>query len=164
MIRIFIIGVLIAIFCVIFSFAQTQKSDASVHTRAYASNGERIYFTGVSEHSGKISVNGGPGWIKKSGGGCVVCHRTSGQGGIPVKTKKTGKSISADIRYSALTMNEHKHKGKAEIHPSYTDDLIKRAVTKGLNSAGKSLNIAMPRFMMSEKDLNDLIGYLKTLE
>src|SRR3989304_5198743 len=104
---------------------------------------------------------GGPMWLAMHGGGCVSCHGVSGRGGVPVMM---GTAIPADIRYAALTTEDAHEKGKEEEeHPPYTDELIKRAITQGLDPAGKSLDWTMPRWQMTEEDLNDLIAYLKTL-
>ncbi|MFQ5846514.1 MAG: c-type cytochrome [Candidatus Methylomirabilales bacterium] len=128
----------------------------------YTSNGERIYYTGVSERTGPIRFRGGPMWLAMHGGGCVSCHRVDGRGGIPAMT---GTAIPPDIRYAVLTEEEaHRHRQEEEErHPPYTDTLIKRAITEGLNPAGKSLDWTMPRWQMTEEDLDDLIAYLKTL-
>jgi cytochrome c oxidase subunit II len=129
----------------------------------YASNGERIYYTGVSERARPIRFDGGPPWLMMHGGGCVSCHGIEGRGGVPVMM---GTAIPADIRYAALTEDEghgHDKEEGEEAHPPYTDELIKRAITQGLNPADKPLDQTMPRWQMTEEDLNDLIAYLKTL-
>jgi len=69
--------------------------------------------------------------------------------------------IAPDIRYSHLVEEEH---GEGEEHPPYTDELIKQAITQGLDPGGNPLSPTMPRWRMSERDLNDLIEYLKTLK
>lgn len=48
-------------------------------------------------------------------------------------------------------------------HPPYTDELIKRAITEGLDPGGKPLDKTMPRWKMSDRDLDDVIAYLKQL-
>jgi len=129
----------------------------------FASNGERIYYTGISERTGRIRFEGGPMWVAMAGGGCVSCHGVSGRGGVPVMM---GSAIPADIRYSALTEAEnhgHDKEREEEAHPPYTETLIKRAIAEGLNPAGKPLDWTMPRWEMRDQDLNDLITYLKTL-
>jgi hypothetical protein len=60
-------------------------------------------------------------------------------------------AIPADITYQAL-MEDH-----------YTDALIKKAITQGIDEEGKPLNWTMPHWQMSEADLNALIDYLKKL-
>lgn len=127
---------------------------------ASVSNGERIYLTGISSRTGRIEVRGGPLWLRTHGGGCVACHGTSGKGDITFKDT----AVSADIRYKALTLDEHFHGDEKVVHRQYTEDLIRRAITKGLDAEGKPLHWIMPQWIMSEKDLDDLIDYLKTLE
>lgn len=125
--------------------------------RAYASNGEQIYSTGTSATTGPIPVVGGPMWMQVGGYGCVACHGVTGRGGVPVMM---GTAIPPDIRYEALIKGVYEH-GKKET--PYTDALIKRAITKGLDPDGEPLDWTMPRWQMTDGDLNDLLAYLKTL-
>jgi len=134
--------------------------------KSFASNGERIYYTGTSARTGPIPLSGGPMWLAHGGVGCVACHGAHGRGGVPVMM---GAAIPEDIRYEALTKPEHgeREKGTKEAeemdHPPYTDALIKRAITEGLDPAGKPLDWTMPRWHMADADLADLLTYLKTL-
>jgi mono/diheme cytochrome c family protein len=125
--------------------------------QSFASNGERIYYTGVSAKTGPIPVSGGPMWVAQGGVGCVACHGIQGRGGVPVMM---GTAIPADIRYEALIKGEYEH-GKKEA--PYTDALIKRAITQGVDPAGKPLDWTMPRWQMGDADLNDVLAYLKAL-
>lgn len=129
--------------------------------QSFSSNGERIYYTGISEQTGVIPLKGGPMWLSVHGGSCANCHGTTGKGGVPVMM---GTATPTDIRYKKLTVEEHDHGGVKEKHKRYTDELIKRAITQGLNSDGKPLDPTMPRYSMTEEDMDDLIKYLKTLE
>jgi mono/diheme cytochrome c family protein len=64
----------------------------------------------------------------------------------------TGTAIKApDITYSAL------------IKAGFKDATIRSAIRDGLDEAGKPLKDAMPRWQMSEADLNATIAYLKVL-
>ena len=151
--RVFIIAVLLLGLLAVYGFA---------HEHLFTSNGERIYITGVSERTGRIPFQGGPMWLRMHGGSCANCHGVTGKGGVPVMM---GTAIPSDIRYKTLTVKEHHHEGeKEEEHPPYTDELIRRAITRGLNPAGKHLDRTMPRFIMTKEDLNDVIEYLKTLK
>ena len=134
-------------------------SGYSFEGRSYPSNGERIYYTGINELGERIPFEGGPMWLYMHGGGCVSCHGEDGRGGVPVMM---GTEIPPDIRYEHLIEEEHEEEG--EEHPSYTDETLKRAITAGLNPAGEPLDYTMPRWRMSEADLNDLLDYLKGLE
>ncbi len=114
----------------------------------YKSNGERIFMTGINENGERISFTAGPQWLYMHGGGCASCHGVDGRGGIyPMMCNIK----SPDIRYSTLT----KH--------GMSEEDIKRAITNGIDEDGEKLDYCMPRWHMSEKDLNDLIEYLKQL-
>lgn len=126
----------------------------------YGSNGERIYYTGASQRTGQIPLSGGPMWIGMRGGGCVACHGVQGRGGVPVMM---GGAIPSDIRHEALTAAEHREGEGGREHLPYTDALIKRAVTEGLDPAGRPLDWTMPRWRMTPEDLEDLLAFLKTL-
>lgn len=123
----------------------------------YVSNGQMIYFTGRNQQGQRIPFDGAPMWLYMQGGSCASCHGADGRGGAPVMM---GTEIPGDIRYSHLTEEEHE---EGEEHPPYTDELIRRAITLGLNPAGEPLDLTMPRWRMSDQDLDDLIEYLKTL-
>ncbi len=125
--------------------------------QSFASNGERIYYTGISARTGPILASGGPMWVGMGGVGCVACHGVHGRGGIPVMM---GTALPADIRYEALIKGEYEH-GKKET--PYTDALIKRAITEGLDPDGEALDWTMPRWKMAEEDFADLLTYLRTL-
>jgi mono/diheme cytochrome c family protein len=114
----------------------------------FKSNGERIYLTASSASGQPITFSGGPMWRYRHDGSCVSCHGPDGRGGYPVMM---GAEVPPDITYGALTKE------------GFTDETIKRAITQGLDEGGKSLAPTMPRWQMSDADLNDLIEYLKTL-
>ena len=71
-----------------------------------------------------------------------------------------GTAIPADIRYEALIKGEYEQ-GKKET--PYTDALIKRAITEGLDPGGEPLDWTMPRWQIGDTDFADLLAYLKTL-
>lgn len=126
----------------------------------YSSNGERIYYTGVSKR-GKVSFRGGPMWLKNHGGSCVSCHGEDGHGGLQIMMVD---EITPDITYETLTEEEHKEHDEAEEeHPPYNDKLIKWAITQGLNPSGDPLDWMMPRWDMNSKDFEDLLKFLKEL-
>ena len=126
--------------------------------QGYTSNGEAIYFTGANDRGQRIPFTGGPMWLSMHGGGCASCHGPDGRGGAPVMM---GTEIPPDIRYHHLTEEEHE---EGEAHPPYTDETIKRAITEGVEPDGEQMDLTMPRWQMSEQDLDDLIEFLKTLD
>ena len=58
-----------------------------------------------------------------------------------------------DISYSTLNGT----------HGMDREDII-RAITGGVGDGGEELNPCMPRWQMTEKDVNDVVEYLKTLK
>ncbi len=125
---------------------------------SFSSNGERIYYTGIDSTGRRIGFEGGPMWLYMHGGSCVDCHGTNGKGGVPVMM---GTAIPADLTNLFAT---HSHGDEKMVMVPYTDDLLKRAITKGIDANGESLDPIMPRWYVPEKDLNDLVDYIKTLQ
>jgi len=127
----------------------------SIQSSDFKSNGERIYFTATSDSGNPIIATTGHMTMHGRMLSCAACHGTDGKG-------RAGRMMmwsfeAPDIRYSTLTA------GHDEEQP-YTDDLIKRAITKGIDSDGKRLESPMPVWQMSEADFNDLVDFLKTLK
>jgi len=136
----------------------TRPGAEGAQPQEYVSNGQMIYFAGRNQQGQGIIFNSEPMWLYMHGGTCANCHGVGGRGdGAPAMK---GTEIPGDIRYSHLTEVEHE---EGEEHPPYTDELLKRAITLGLNPAGEPLDLTMPRWRMSDQDLDDLIQYLKTL-
>ena len=149
----------------------------------FSNNGERIYFTGTSVN-GPIGYSGGDfggmmggrGMMGRRGAmagrlACADCHGPDGRGGEYVVHMTV---IDApDIRWSTLTEAGHGEHGEEEgghteegeemEHPPFTEETFKRAVTKGIESDDETLDEAMPRWNMSDQDLEDLISYLKQI-
>jgi hypothetical protein len=149
----------------------------------FETNGQRIYFTRSSASNLPIVPSvatetpvaqtsyGGMGYYghgrgmmqgvgtlnAQMGMACVNCHGPDGKGG---KYLGMGTVLTPDIRYSTLT--EPADDG-AHAHEAYTDEALKHAITTGVKPDGDPLNILMPRWSMSDGDLSDLIGFLKTL-
>jgi len=122
----------------------------------FASNGEQIFFTGTSARD-PIATTGGPTWFRMHGGGCATCHGPDGRGGTVVMM---GSFTAPDITYKTLTGDAP----EMDDHRPYTDELIKRAITRGLDPEGRRLNLNMPRWQMSDRDLDDVIEYLRILD
>jgi cytochrome c oxidase subunit II len=120
---------------------------------SYSSVGERIYLSGVGADGQAISHSAprvSQGALMMGGGGCASCHGADGRGGT-IKMM-TGTAIKApDVAYGAL------------IGEGFTDATIREAIRDGLDESGKPLDEAMPRWQMSDADLDATIAYLKEL-
>ncbi len=126
----------------------------------YRSNGEAIYYIRTNQEGVEIPFEEGPEWLNPRRIGCVACHGAEGKGGYVIWPSL---KMAPDIRYDSLVKEEHVHSGKTDTHPRYSDELIKRAITEGINAAGKSLDPVMPRWKLSDRDLGDLLTYLNQL-
>jgi mono/diheme cytochrome c family protein len=138
---------------------QYDPSVAANEISDFESNGEMIYYTGFNESGQQIPFRGGPHWLYVHGGSCVSCHGTDGEGGVPIMMSTV---IPPNITYETLTSEQHET-GEDEGHPPYTDETIKIAIRQGEDPSGEELDYTMPRWDMSDEDVNDLIEYLKTL-
>ena len=126
----------------------------------FTSNGERIYFTTASSSGDPINYERGlSGGMMTRRLACANCHGEGGRGGRVTMMMETFEA--PNITWPALT--EERHGEKEMEHPPYTEETVNRAITQGTDPAGKPLESLMPRWRMSERDLADLVAYLKTL-
>jgi mono/diheme cytochrome c family protein len=110
-----------------------------------------------------------------SGMSCATCHGPDGSGG---RYLAMGAVRTPNIQYAILTgqveLDEDGHEGEDEEghdeaeeeehgHEPYTDETLKRAITEGVEPDGEELDSFMPRWSMSDQDLEDLVSFLKTL-
>lgn len=123
-----------------------------------ATNGERIFKTGYNVDGERIAFDAGAHWLQMLGGGCAACHGDDGSG---ARWAMMSIQTAPDIRYSHLTEDEH---AEDEGHPPYDEELLARAIREGLNPAGETLSWPMPRWDLSDRDMADLIEYLRMLD
>jgi len=123
-----------------------------------AARGRQIYQEGSSPSGGPITaVIGGGGEVPASLVACANCHGRDGRG-VP-----EGNLVPPDLTWSALSKPYETVRRDGRVRPEYTDVLITRAITLGVDSAGAPLNPAMPRYRLSLDDCADLLAYLKRL-
>lgn len=119
----------------------------------FTSVGQRIYLTGVGTDGNSIkrtSTRVAQGSLMMGGGGCGSCHAANGRGGTI--SMMTGEAIKVpDVTYGAL------------IKSGLTDANIRTAIHDGLDETGKRLQSSMPRWQMTDPDLDATIAYLKEL-
>jgi hypothetical protein len=152
-------------------FAGPSAAGASQVTSA--SNGEQIYFTAVSEPTGRIDYRGGPpggGMMMGSWGlACVSCHGADGRGGVHAMHMLL--MDAPDIRWSTLasdTNDVHQEEaqaeaGQGEAMAEYDLAAFRMAVVEGQHPDGLALSLNMPRWDLDEEDLADLAEFLRSL-
>jgi ABC-type branched-subunit amino acid transport system substrate-binding protein len=87
----------------------------------------------------------------------VNCHGRDGLG------KNEGGVTPSNISWDALTKPYLVTHSSGRKRPPYTERLIDRAISLGLDSGGNTLHVAMPRYRLAQPDLADLIAYLKVI-
>jgi len=127
----------------------------------FRSNGEGVYFTATSQRGTPVTFDIGVGGMMWRGSmACVTCHGADGQGGRVRVMMRTLEG--PDIRYKTLTAEEHGEEDEHG-HEPWSDETIKRAITEGVEPDGEPLDWPMPRWSMSDEDLDDLLEFLKAL-
>ncbi|WP_024298050.1 c-type cytochrome [Methylomicrobium lacus] len=140
--------------------------------------GERIYNQGL-DSSGSPLQGRTEGDIdfKDANFNCAQCHRRSGYGSseggnyvLPI----TGASLfnprsfdRADLFKKLFKESQSKlfwaRMRSAYQRPAYTEESLAKAIRKGIDPSGRTLNPLMPRYQISDRDMSGLIAYLKNL-
>jgi ABC-type branched-subunit amino acid transport system substrate-binding protein len=121
--------------------------------------GRQIYLEGTSPSGGTITAVMSDAGVEvpASAVPCSGCHGRDGKG------NPEGGISPSDLTWTALTKPYGITHPGGRKHPPYDAKLLKKAIALGLDPAGTALHVAMPRFRMSLKDMDDLIVYLRQL-
>ncbi|MFT5113926.1 MAG: cytochrome c oxidase subunit 2 [Parasphingorhabdus sp.] len=138
--------------------------NGGIGSTAFISNGERIYFSGTSASGLPISASGGGGPMsgmhrQMHGGGCASCHGADREGQrLWPQFWIKAPALSVDALFGD---DSHDEGGDGHgDHAIYDAESLRRAISRGLDPAGESLDQAMPRWSMNPSDLDDLISFL----
>lgn len=130
--------------------------------------GRRIYNEGLlSDGSKLIGTRFGNATVSGVETACVNCHRASGlgqvEGDVPIPPI-AGKFLYAKRADKHLVnMDPRVAKGFNQAHDPYTDATLASAILQGVNSQGRLMSRAMPRYQLGKADLQALIAYLMQL-
>ncbi|MBX5464195.1 MAG: cytochrome c [Clostridia bacterium] len=119
--------------------------------------GEQIFQQGIGADGRPIARSGGFPMMMGGALSCASCHGPDGRG------RRTMMFTAPDITYGNLTDPRGMLEADGRRGMRYTDALIARAVTQGLDAEGKPLDPVMPRWQLTPDEVNALIAYLKTL-
>lgn len=155
-----IYSLLIALFLIGCGQESFSRSNTEYLSSKFTSNGERIYFTGISESGLPITATGTGGQMgmhmQMHVAGCVVCHDED----------RSGRRLFPRfwIKAPALTaqalIDESEHDDGHGDHATYNRESLRLAISEGLDPNQAELHPAMPRWTMDESDMSDLINYL----
>lgn len=122
--------------------------------------GRSIYDTGRSADGRPLEfrlLTAGEQPLPANGFACASCHGADGKGG------REGSIVMADITHGTLSRPLPASPPWNRRRVPYSDALLARAITQGIDSSGQQLDASMPRWLLSEPQLADLVGYLKRL-
>ena len=122
--------------------------------------GKRLYTQGESLSGAPVTalVSRGATPIPASILPCVGCHGEDGKG------RPEGGVVPPDITWTSLSNSFGHDHSYGRSHPAFDESMLGRAITHGVDSGDNALAVAMPRFQMSDDDLQDLIAYIKRIE
>jgi ABC-type branched-subunit amino acid transport system substrate-binding protein len=121
-------------------------------------NGQRIYNQGIGQAS--ITVLSGVSDIQLPARSmpCARCHGEDGAG------QPIGGLMPSVITWPHLSKASGHQHGNGRKHPAFDDESLARLIRSGTDPAGNKLEPAMPRFLMSQEDMESLLAYLKQLQ
>lgn len=122
--------------------------------------GKRIYLHGSGSSDAAIQALVGVAGtsLPATSLPCAGCHGSDGRG------KAEGGVRPPDITWRRLSAPNGQRPASGRQHPAYDDGAFARALGEGLDPAGNRLNPAMPRFVMSLRDMRNLTAYIKRLD
>ncbi len=120
-----------------------------------AARGAIIFNTGRDPDGQPIAYSGDTMMMMRAS--CASCHGANGQG------LRTPMFVSPNISYRNLTDPAGMVEPDGGHGMKYTDDLIRRAVTQGIDPDGQSLDSVMPRWQLTDAEWRALLAYLKKL-
>lgn len=132
-------------------------------TASQVDSGRRMYMEGLLP-SGERMTGIVQGDIPLAGEQviCGRCHRRSGIGAP--EGQNVAPPVVADILYQPMRLPTSKPPLAPELRPAYTHETLKRAIREGIGANGQPLGPLMPRYPLSDAQLDTLIGYLDSLE
>jgi ABC-type branched-subunit amino acid transport system substrate-binding protein len=122
--------------------------------------GRTIYLTGVSPSGRPIRarLTGGGGDVPAELLTCGNCHGRDGVG------KAEGGVTPPTITWHELTKAYGPAHPSGRQRPAYDERSVRRAMTMGVDSAGRPLGASMPRYELTHEDLDDLVAFLTRLD
>jgi len=127
--------------------------------RSEEQRGKQLYLQGTSPNDSAIVAVVGRSAIQvpASAVPCVNCHGADGLG------RPEGGVIPPDIRWRSLSKPYGHSHPNGRRHPAFTEATVAQAITQGIDPAGNTLDITMPRYALSAEEVQDLLAYLQRL-
>ncbi len=130
--------------------------------------GRRIYMEGILP-SGEPLKGMRQNVVQLEGAtaACETCHRRSGIGSLEANISVkpiTGAFLFAtdDNRPMAL-LDTRAANDITKPHAPYTEASLAKAIREGINVSGRQMNLLMPHYALSDRDIKALTAYLRQL-
>jgi ABC-type branched-subunit amino acid transport system substrate-binding protein len=141
--------------------APKTDADSSSETRPLTPaerRGRALYLRGESASKREITAIVNDLDVPATTVPCAGCHGRRGEG------KTEGGVTAGNLTWSNLIKPYGHTHPSGRKHGPFTESSFTTAVVRGVDPAGNSMVVAMPRYHMSIEDMNDLLAYIKRLE
>jgi mono/diheme cytochrome c family protein len=151
--------VLLAVFVYLLVVLSIQAGELS---QTDLEQGKQIYLQGLLP-SGETVTGVVQGDITLSGKQviCGTCHRRSGMGAS--EGEQVIPAVAGHMIFKPLRLPTSSNPLAPTQRPAYTIETLKRAIVTGIDANGRPLDPLMPRYPLSDSELDKLIGYMGTL-
>ncbi len=123
---------------------------------------ERLYRQGILSSGQPLRATVGQDVILTGArAACVNCHRRSGYGSV--EGNRVVPPITGDYLFGDARLGVRDAQANSATRSFYDAATFKRAVREGLHFSGRPLSAPMPRYALTDAELDPLIDYLKTL-
>jgi ABC-type branched-subunit amino acid transport system substrate-binding protein len=139
--------------------AQPQQSSArGAQLTPQERRGKSLYLRGESPTGHEFVALIGEIDVPASTMTCAGCHGVKGEG------KTEGGVAAGNLQWLNLAKPDGHTHPTGRKHGAFDAASFARATLAGVDPAGNTLQVAMPRYKMSAEDMADLIAYLKRIE
>lgn len=133
---------------------------------ALRAQGQRMYREGLRPSDAPLNAIGAAqAVISGKEAACMTCHRRSGfgtsEGRLAIRPI-TGPALLQEITVPVRSPRIRARLGSS-VRPAYTEALLARALRTGVDAAGKPLDVAMPRYDLSDEEVRAMAAYLFSL-
>jgi mono/diheme cytochrome c family protein len=96
---------------------------------------------------------------------CVNCHRISAMGSNEGANEgaQVVPSLRGEILFEPLRLPTSKPPQAPIQRAAYSQESLRRAIRDGINASGKSMSPTMPRYPLSDKEIDAIGSYLQSL-
>lgn len=132
---------------------------ASAQLSSEQAAGKRLYLQGENPSGSRFEaiLSDGDTRVPAHLMPCGSCHGADGRG------RAEGGVIPSDVTWEVLSHSSRTNSTFTPRRRAYDATSLRHAIIDGVDPDGNRLGLAMPRYLISPGDLNNLIAYLKIL-